>query len=188
MTPRKEKIIFVDRDGVINEDKIGDYITRWEDFRFIPGAVEALKKLSSTGFRIIIVSNQAGIGDGVYSESALNHITKQMLRELRSKKIRISKVYYCLHGKTAGCGCRKPETGLFRKARKDFKFDPRQTFFIGDKVTDVLAGGRFGLRSLFVLTGHGQNDREKLDAIGKPEGIFPSLKEAADYATSHSGQ
>ena len=108
-----------------------------------------------------------------------------MLHELELNGIKIAKVYYCLHGKNDGCDCRKPETGLFRAAQRDFRFDPQNTFFIGDKVSDVIAGRRFGLRTLFVLTGHGSKDRTKLGSATAPAEIFPSLKEAADYVVAH---
>jgi D-glycero-D-manno-heptose 1,7-bisphosphate phosphatase len=176
-----KKIVFIDRDGVINVDPIGDYVKRWEDFRFIPGALDALKRFNSAGFNIVIVSNQAGVGDGVYSERDLNSITKNMVSELKKHGIEINGIYYCLHGKEAGCDCRKPKTGLFRQAARDVEFNPSETYFIGDKASDVEAGKNFGLRTLFVLTGHGDLDRSRLTKNNQPEKILPSLKEAADY-------
>ncbi len=178
---KTKKTIFIDRDGVINEDPIGDYIKRWEDFHFIPGTREALKELYDSGFDIVIVSNQAGIGDGVYPENALKKITAKMLSELKKNGIEIRGIYYCLHGKEANCDCRKPKTGLFQQASRDIPFKPSKTYFIGDKLSDVQAGKKFGLRTIFVLTGHGKNDRSRLKKEEWPEQIFPSLKEAADY-------
>ncbi|MBI4357844.1 MAG: D-glycero-beta-D-manno-heptose 1,7-bisphosphate 7-phosphatase [Candidatus Omnitrophica bacterium] len=176
-----EKVIFIDRDGVINEDPIGDYVKRWQDFRFIPGVVEALQNLSRAGFQIVIISNQAGIGDGEYTEEALNEITSQMLSEFKKNGISIRGIYYCLHGKTANCECRKPKTGLFRQAACDIRFEASETYFIGDKLSDVQAGRNFGFRNLFVLTGHGSTDQMKLSKEDAPEKILPSLKEAVDY-------
>ena len=175
------KVIFIDRDGVINEDPIGDYVKQWEDFKFIPGTIEALKQLNNSGFEIIIISNQAGIGDGVYSQTALEGITDKMLAELKKRGIPIRGVYYCTHGKEANCECRKPKTGLFQQAARDIKFKSSQTYFIGDKASDVQAGKNFGLRTLFVLTGHGVNDKPRLKNDEQPERILPSLKEAVDY-------
>lgn len=180
-SPKTKKVVFIDRDGVLNEDPIGDYVKTWQDFRFIPGAIEALKKLSRLGFELVIISNQAGIGDGVFSETALNEITKKMLAELDKNDIRIAGIYYCLHGKEANCDCRKPKPGLFEQAAHDISFLPSKTYFIGDKISDVEAGNRFGLKTLFVLTGHGTMDQPKLTAQDQPEGVFPSLKEAVDY-------
>ena len=177
----QNKVVFVDRDGVINEDPIGDYVKRWEDFRFIRGAVNSLKRLNQADFKIVIVSNQAGIGDGVYTEDVLNEITNNMLKELKKEGVEVQRIYYCLHGKEANCECRKPKTGLFQKAAQDVSFEPSKTFFIGDKASDIKAGRNFGLRTIFVLTGHGQNDKNKLSKDDPPEAIFPSLKEAVDY-------
>jgi len=174
-------VIFVDRDGVINEDPIGDYVKRRNDFRLIPGALEALRQLTQSGFDIVIISNQAGIGDGVFTESALREVTDHMLAEFESRGVRIKRIYYCLHGKEANCECRKPKTGLFQQAARDLHFNPSKTFFIGDKVTDVQAGKNFGLRTLFVLTGHGAKDRPRLNQNELPDQIFPSLREAAEY-------
>ena len=186
MNDRKEKFIFIDRDGVINEDPIGDYVKKWEEFRFISGALEALKQLTRAGFEIIVVSNQAGVGDGVYPESALNEITTNMVNECKRHGIRISRVYYCLHGKTAGCDCRKPKTGLLKKASQDFSFDTRNTYFIGDKAADIQAGNTFGLRTIFVLTGHGKTDKTHLDDTRRPEQILPSIVEATHYVLRRS--
>ena len=179
-------MIFIDRDGVINEDPIGDYVKRWKDFRFIPGVLESLKRLVQAGFGIVIISNQAGIGDGEYSEEALNVITDKMMRELKKNGIPTKGIYYCLHGKEANCDCRKPKTGLFKQAAQEILFRPAETYFIGDKQTDVQAGKKFGLRTIFVLTGHGTADQRKLKAEERPEKILPSLGEAVDYVLNRT--
>lgn len=181
MGVKEEKIIFIDRDGVINEDPIGDYIKRWEDFRLMTGVISALKQFVDQGYSIVIISNQAGIGDGQFSKEALDKITEKMLALLLEQDIKIRAVYYCLHGKKANCDCRKPKTGLFERAAQDILFDRAKTYFIGDKATDIEAGIRFGLRTVFVLTGHGSNDRSKLVADRVPEHIAPSIAEAAQY-------
>lgn len=181
---KQSKIVFIDRDGVINEDLIGDYIKRWEEFEFIPGTIESLKKLSDQGYEIVIISNQAGIGDGAYTEDALNQVTHKMLDALKQNSVDVKGVYYCLHGKDAGCECRKPKPGLFKQAAREIQFDPSKTYFIGDKATDVEAGKRFGLKTIFVLTGHGTIDQSKLVDGLTPDQILPSMKEAADYILS----
>lgn len=183
---KSRKVIFVDRDGVINEDPIGDYVKRWDDFRFVPGSVEALKRLTEAGFDIVIISNQAGIGDGIFTESALKEVTDHMLSQLKEEGIKVKGIYYCVHGKKANCECRKPKTGLFRQAAQSIKFKPAETYFIGDKVSDVQAGRNFGLRTLFVLTGHGAKERPRLQSRNMPEQIFPSLKEAVGYLLAES--
>lgn len=178
--------MFIDRDGVINEDPIGDYVKRREDFKFMPGVLDALKQLVQSGFQIVIISNQAGIGDGEYTKEALKEITDHMLNELKKNRIPIRRIYYCLHGKNANCNCRKPKTGLLEQAAKNIQFNPSETYFIGDKISDLQAGKNFGLKTLFVLTGHGKADQIKITVKEKPERIFPSLKEAVEYLTKQT--
>ncbi len=172
------RIVFIDRDGVINVDPIGDYIKSWEEFRFEEGALEALKAISDKGWEIILVSNQAGVGDGIYPESTLWEIHDRMMNEFKKKGIRIRSAHYCLHGKTAGCRCRKPETGLFEEAVRGSHYDPQTTFFIGDKATDVEAGKRFGIKTILVRTGHGRHDESKLKGALKPDHVVDRLMDA----------
>ena len=172
------KIVFIDRDGVINVDPIGDYVKTWKDFRFEQGVLPALKNLTVRGYKIILISNQAGIGDGVYPESALWEIHRKMLVEFKKRGIKILASHFCLHGKQAGCKCRKPETGLFKKAVKGIRFDRKNTFFIGDKVTDVAAGKRFKIRTILVRTGHGKSDESRLTPKLQPDFIVNRLSDA----------
>lgn len=173
-----KRIIFIDRDGVINVDPIGDYIKCWKDFKFEEGALEALKELSNRGFSIIIISNQAGIGDGVYPESALWDIHEKMMAVFKEKSIRVEGAYYCLHGKNAGCQCRKPEIGLFERAATKYRFKAENTYFIGDKLSDIQAGKSFGLKTIFVRTGHGKLEEKKLKGRLVPDLTADNLAEA----------
>lgn len=167
--PVENKIIFIDRDGVINVDFIGDYVKSWDQFRFESGAVEALKLLQNHDYEVIVVSNQAGVGDGVFPESAMREVHEKMVQVLEKNGVQIRSAHYCLHGKQAGCHCRKPETGLFEDAVQGLPFLKEKTYFVGDKKTDIEAGKRFGLKTLFVRTGHGQFDEAKLDASTQPD-------------------
>jgi len=174
----KSKIVFIDRDGVINVDPIGDYVKSWSEFRFEPDAIPSLKALCDSGYKIIVISNQAGIGDGVYPETELWDIHKNMLAELEKNGVHIYASHYCLHGKQAGCPCRKPEIGLFRQAVEDLEYAPEQTFFIGDKATDIEAGKRFGIKTIFVRTGHGKTDEVKLNETNRPDHIVETVADA----------
>ena len=179
-----QRIVFIDRDDVINIDPIGDYVKKWEDFRFEEGALDALKAITDKGPEIILVSNQAGIGDGVYAEKELWNIHGRMIKKMTEEGIRIRGTYYCLHGKKEGCPCRKPETGLFKKAVKNIQFDPQKTYFVGDKATDVEAGKRFGIKTIFVRTGHGKADEPKLKGSLKPDYIVNTLSDAVPLINS----
>lgn len=170
-----KKVIFIDRDGVINWDPIGDYIKKWEDFRFLDNVMAAMKKLTEAEYDIVIVSNQAGIGDGKYLKKDLDEITKNMMRAFKDNGANVVAGYYCLHGKKAGCSCRKPETGLFELAAKDFTFDKQTTYFIGDKLSDIEAGKRFGLKTVLVLTGHGTNEEKNITDALRPDYIMDDL-------------
>ncbi len=172
-------VVFIDRDGVINVDPIGDYVKSWEDFRFHEGVLEGLKRLTRSGFNIILISNQAGVGDGVYPEESLWDIHRKMLEVFQKEGIRIHGTYYCLHGKQAGCECRKPKTGLFRQAAQNgIRFDKSRTYFIGDKLTDVQAGKNFGLKTILVRTGHGRLDEPKCSGSFSPERTVDNFREA----------
>ena len=179
-----QKIIFIDRDGVINVDLIGDYIKTWSEFRFEEGALEALKMLTDNGFDIILISNQAGIGDGVYPEESLWEIHDKMLKEMTKKDIRIFSSYYCPHGKNEGCKCRKPEIGLLEGAVKDIQYDPQKTFLIGDKLTDIQAGKRFGLKTVLVRTGHGADAEGHITDNDRPEFVSDNLLDATKKIVS----
>ncbi len=179
------KILFIDRDGVLHHD-LGDYVKQWKDFKFIPGVLESLARLKQTGFQTVIVSNQAGVGDGLFSKDDLDKITRQMLNEIRSRGGEISAVYYCIHGKAAGCDCRKPKTGLFRQAAQHFHFIPSQTFFIGDKISDIKAGKDFGMRTIMVLTGYGNAHRQKVAPETVPDFTCIDFNEAVEVVLKHT--
>ncbi len=178
--PAENRIVFVDRDGVINVDPIGDYIKKWADFKFEKNAIESLKRIAQKDYQIIIISNQAGIGDHVYPESSLREIHENMVTELAKNGVTVRSAHYCLHGKNAGCHCRKPQTGLFEDATKGLPFVKAKTFIIGDKATDVEAGKRFGIKTIMVRTGHGAADEKKLKAPYLPDHIVDSIAEAAE--------
>lgn len=183
-----EKVIFVDRDGVINVDLMG-YVEKPEDFRFEEGAIAALKKLYEAGYKIIVISNQAGVGDGVFTSEACWIVHRHMLAELAKEGIDVFSAHYCLHGKTAGCACRKPEIGLFKDAEKRIEFDKSKTFFIGDKSTDIEAGKKYGIKTAFVRTGHGREDEKKLTKEMNPDLRADNLLAAVNliFDRYHSG-
>jgi len=178
---KNERLVFVDRDGVLNLDYVGDYVKKWEDFKFLPGVLESLTRLKRAGFKTLIVSNQAGIGDGVYQKADLDKITALMTSEIERAGGEVAGIYYCLHGKESGCGCRKPKTGLFKQAGKHWSFDPRHTFFIGDKASDIKAGKDFGLRTIMVLTGYGKTHSQEMESDAAPDHICEDFQEAVDF-------
>lgn len=171
------KIIFLDRDGVINRDPgFGGYVTSWQKFEFLPGAPQAIKKLNQAGYEVVVLSNQAGVSKGLYSRQDLDEITENMLRELKKVGAEVRAVHYCLHQDNDNCTCRKPKTGLFFEATRDLEVNFADTYFVGDNRRDVLAAQGIGCKSIFVLSG---NTRlEEMDA--EPNFIAQDLLQAVE--------
>jgi histidinol-phosphate phosphatase family protein len=143
--------ILLDRDGVLNkEPPRAEYVRRWEEFEWLPGAREALRLLHSAGYRIIVVSNQAGIGRGRMSEGDLEKIHERMREEARAAGGQIDAIYYCPHDWDHGCECRKPNPGMLFQAQRDFHLDLSRTWFIGDDERDAEAAQRASCRSQLV--------------------------------------
>ena len=185
------KVVFLDRDGVINEfPGNGNYVTKWKDFHFIPGALEALRVLKENGYALFIVSNQAGVGKGIYSKKKLTHITRNMLLKIRKSGGNIKRVFYCTHRSGDGCQCRKPGIGSVRRAlnlmNKTIRYAPK-AFFIGDTQVDILAGHNAGCRTIFVLSG--REDRRYMRSWKvKPDFIAKDLFEATQIITQQNSK
>ncbi len=186
-----DKFVFIDRDGVINKDGDGwtehGYITRWEDFRFIPGVLEAFAKFTGKGYKSVIISNQKCIGKGLMSQSALDEITENMMRSVEEHGGKISGVYHCPHLDEDGCDCRKPKEGLFLRAQKDLGIkDLEGKYFIGDSHRDIQAGKKAGLKTILVLSGKSsKKDAETWEH--KPDHICEDLLEAAELVIGSDG-
>ncbi len=146
--------VFLDRDGVINENLPG-YVRHWDEFCFIPGACTAIARLTAAGHRIIICTNQAGIATGELSRRNLEEIHQRMLAEIVHARGHVERVYYCPHGKQEGCFCRKPQPGLLLRARSELGCDLTDAVFVGDSMTDVQAAISAGVFPILVLTGRG---------------------------------
>ena len=189
MVNSSQKIVFLDRDGVINEYP-GDtkYVTRWREFKFLSGAVQAVKKLKEYNFRVFIVSNQAGVGKGLYSQNDLNYITSKMLAYFKKNKAFIDGVYYCTHRKEENCSCRKPKTGLLKKALEDNKIEKfKECYFIGDSFIDMNTARAFGCKSILVLSGK-EKISNRRNWEFEPDFIFDNLLVAVHYIVSRHGK
>lgn len=140
-TSGTNKAVFLDRDGTINEER--HYLYQIEDFAFLPGVVEALRRLQEAGFLLIVVTNQSGIGRGYYAEADFRKLNAWMSDELARQGVSVAATYYCPHLPDAkipryrkDCDCRKPRTGMFMDAVRDFQIDLKQSYAIGDKLRD----------------------------------------------------
>ena len=172
------RTIFIDRDGVINKDPGGwtehSYVTEWKDFHFLPGVFEALKLLNKNGMRVVVISNQGGVGKGYFTKEKLNKLNSIMLEEINRNGGRIEGVFYCIHKSEDNCDCRKPKTSLFEKAAREYGIDFEDTYFVGDSLVDVQAGKRIGCRTVFVLSGKTPSD-EMDKWAERPDYVFKDL-------------
>ena len=135
------KAVFIDRDGVINSDRDHYYIFRIEDFKINPGVVTALKILQERGYLLIIISNQGGISRGQYTKEDVDRLHRYFLNEMQKEGIEINEIFYCPHHHTVeNCLCRKPKPLMLQKAIAKYRIDPKLSFFIGDKESDLEAG------------------------------------------------
>ena len=150
---KPKKVIFLDRDGVINKNPPRwQYIKNWREFKFLPTAIKALKMLSQKNYQIYLVSNQAGIARGRLTEKDLNRLHRKMKEVLRNHKIRISGIYYCPHGWDEACDCRKPKPGLLYQAAREHHIDLTKALLIGDSESDIEAGKAAGCRTILMQT------------------------------------
>ena len=154
MTPiRKNKqVLFLDRDGVINREAEG-YITEWSQFEFLPGALEAIRRVTEEGYKIIIISNQSAINRGLATKEEIDQIMTNMVTEIEASGGKIWDIYYCPHRPEDKCDCRKPEPGLFFQAEEKHGVKITNTWFVGDKLTDVAVAIRIGARPILIRGG-----------------------------------
>ena len=145
------KAIFLDRDGIINEE-IGDYVKRFEDFKLLPHLAETLKKYQSQGFLIIVITNQGGLAKGLYNLTELNKMHQYFLTEMKKAGVGIAEIYFCPHHPdfNGNCLCRKPGSLLVEKAMARFDIDPKASYFIGDRPRDAEAGEKVGVKGILV--------------------------------------
>jgi len=147
------KTIFLDRDGVINKD-IG-YLFKITDFEFIEGVFDACLYFNNLGFKIMIISNQSGIGRGYYNESDYHALTEWMLKQFIKNNIKILDTFYCPHVPELLCECRKPKPGMFLEAKNKYNIDMENSWMIGDKETDIKAANLAGIpNTILVRNGH----------------------------------
>lgn len=174
-------VIFLDRDGVINEfPGIGKYVVQQSEFRFIPGSLEAIRKLTEAGFEAFVISNQGCVSRKLITIEALTEMTSRMTAEITKNGGRLSGVFYCLHQKSDNCECKKPKTRLFLDATKGREIDFKQIYFIGDSREDMEAGHALGCKKLLVLSGRTQ-EADIADLPIKPDAVKKNLLEAVTW-------
>lgn len=181
----KRPAVFIDRDGTISEE-VG-YINHPSRFRLFPYSAEAIKLLNNDGWLAILITNQAGVARGYFSEDIIVSVHDQLKRDLEVEAAKLDAVYYCAHHPTVGeppyrleCDCRKPKTGLIDCATKDFEIDLTASWMIGDRYSDIELARNAGLHSAFVLSGYGRGEWEYQRGSWKhePDVVSENLLEA----------
>lgn len=157
--------VFLDRDGVINENR-DDHVKCWGDFRFLPGAPEAVARLSRAGVRVFVVTNQAIINRGLVSRASVEALNHRMVREIRRRGGAVEAVACCPHRSEEQCGCRKPRPGLLLDLARRHVVDLSEAAVVGDALSDIEAGQAAGCRTVLVLTGRGRNELDRATAAG----------------------
>jgi D-glycero-D-manno-heptose 1,7-bisphosphate phosphatase len=173
------KLVILDRDGVINQDS-DQFIKNTTEWKPIPGSLEAIAKLNHAGYRVVVASNQSGIGRGLFDMGALNAINDKMYRVLAQVGGRIDALFYCPHAADANCDCRKPKPGMFIDIAQRFNVDLAGVSSVGDSLRDLQAAATAGAQPMLVLTGKGARTRA---AGGLPDGtpVFADLAEAVRH-------
>jgi len=149
--------IFLDRDGVIIKNR-PEYVRTWADVEIYQQSLEALAKLNNTQFKIVIVTNQSGVGRGIIPSLVADKINACLVKEIERAGGRMDGLYMCPHAPREACDCRKPKAGLLLKAAKDLSIDLSQSIMIGDALTDVIAGSVANVKvNVLVKTGRGKS-------------------------------
>src|SRR3990172_6752341 len=182
----RQKAAFLDRDGTIIEEN--GYISKIKQVDFIPGSIEAIKRLKSLGYKIIVITNQSGVAQRFFTEKALKKVHKYLQKELKKNKAGWDGIYYCPHHPRVGlkrylknCNCRKPKTGLVKLAAREHKLKLKGSVVIGDRLSDVGLGKNAEIKSILLFTCHGKKESKKITAFSKskPDFIAKNLLEAA---------
>jgi D,D-heptose 1,7-bisphosphate phosphatase len=188
---KKNTAVFLDRDGTINEE-VG-YLDSIDKFKIIPCAFEAIRLINESGMKAVVVSNQAGVARGLFTEDLVRTINDILQTTLRQEGAYIDNYYYCPHHPTEGeepyrqiCDCRKPAPGMLLQAARDLNINLKNSYLVGDRFNDIEAGKKIGVRGVLVKTGFGQgllqdNGPDKVTPENKPDFIAEDILEAVRW-------
>lgn len=174
-----DRAVFLDRDGVLNEEC--GYITRPEDLQPIPGALEAVARITRAGWPVCVFTNQAGVGRGLMTLTDLEAVHARLLGLIAGAGGALAGIYACPHHPDDGCGCRKPRPGLLETAAREHALRLTDCWVVGDSRRDIEAGRAAGCRTILVLTGHTRAYDATAFQGAEPDLVLPDLAAVADW-------
>jgi D-glycero-D-manno-heptose 1,7-bisphosphate phosphatase len=175
------KLIILDRDGVINHDS-AQFIKSPEEWKPISGSLEAIARLNQWGYRVVVATNQSGVGRGLFEMDTLNAIHEKMVKACAHVGARIDAIFFCPHPADSTCECRKPRPGLLKEIAARYNTDLTGVPTVGDSLRDLQAGVAVGCKPYLVLTGKGAKTRD--EALPEGTEIFPDLAAVAAHLTA----
>ena len=187
--------VFIDRDGTLTEE-VG-YVNHPDRLRLLPRSAEAIRRLNAAGVAAVVVTNQAGIARGYFSEEVLQAVNASLVAQLSAAGARLDGIYACLHHPTEGeppyraqCDCRKPLPGLLTRAAAALDLDLKASVMVGDKASDLVPGRAVGARTVLVLTGYGQGEWEyrRTSFPVMPDHVAGDLLDAVEWALTTGGR
>jgi D-glycero-D-manno-heptose 1,7-bisphosphate phosphatase len=179
------RAVFLDRDGVIIENR-DQHVRSLDDVRFLPGTLQALKRLTRAGYTLVIATNQSAVGRGIISLEQANQINDRVIQRIEDHGARVDASYLCPHAPDDGCLCRKPAPGMLLQAQKDLQLDLACSYLVGDAVTDIQAAQAAGVSGILVLTGRGADHQSLLTEGGLSDcPVLSDLDAAVAYVLAH---
>lgn len=178
----KMQAVFLDRDGTVNIDT--GYLSDPAKLHLIDGAADAIKRLNEAGIKVIVVSNQSGVGRGFFTNADEARVNERLVEVLAASGARLDGIYYCPHLPDDGCQCRKPATGLVDSAAQEHAIEIRRSCVVGDKASDIELARNLGVRSALVLTGNGREELSKISPA--PDYVAQDLADAVAWILGES--
>jgi D-glycero-D-manno-heptose 1,7-bisphosphate phosphatase len=173
--------VFLDRDGTISED-VG-YLNDVSQFRMFPFAAGAIRRLNDANLPVIVVTNQSGVRRGMFAESMVQTVHREMTQQLAAAGAHLTAIYYCPHTSEDDCECRKPKPGMIRQAAREHGVDMARSFVVGDRYGDVELAQANGGRGVLVRTGYGEEDLRENGAgwSRQPDFVADDLSDAVEW-------
>lgn len=175
---------FLDRDGTINRD--AGYVDDPADVQILPGSAEAIALLNARSIPVVVVTNQSGVGRGLYSEADFDAVQAEIERQLALRSCALDAVYRCLHGPSEGCDCRKPALGLYRRAAREHGIELGRSLYVGDKISDVLPAVKLGGTGYLLRTG-AEVEVDVPEGVHVADDLLTAVRRALSEAGRGSG-